>query len=207
MTGGAHPILPPAAAIILAGGASTRLGFDKRVLLVDGVPIVDHLHGLLRPLFDPIIISSGDPQRWAHLDARVVADRAPGVGPLMGLLCCLEVSPCDRNFVIACDIPRPPVALIRRLLDEALEHDGAVPVTPDEFYEPLCGVYRRKLLPAIERMVATGERRPRALYEEYDFAYVPLSDFGLVALANVNTCEDLTLHLGGTGSLGRAEGT
>jgi molybdopterin-guanine dinucleotide biosynthesis protein A len=191
-----HPSQPPIGAIILAGGQSTRLGFDKSSLLVDGVPIVDHLHALLRPLVDRIIIGGDAQERWAHLDAEVVADRVPGVGPLMGILSCLSRSACDLNAVVACDIPRPPAALIRRLLEVARAHDGAIPVTARGQLEPLCGVYRRRLLPAIERLVAAGERRPRALFRGRDFGYVELAEFGLDELPNINTPEDLPRNLG-----------
>jgi molybdopterin-guanine dinucleotide biosynthesis protein A len=192
----------PAGAIILAGGSSSRLGFDKRSLLVDGVPIVDHLYAVLRPWFAQILVGADAPGRWSHLDAEVVVDARPGVGPMMGLSCCLARARHDFNFAIACDIPRPRLDLVRVLLDEARAHDGAVPVTSRGFLEPLFCVYRRRVLPSMEELLESGERSLIPLLTDCDFARVALARVGLDSIANINTPRDLArleAHVGRTG--------
>ena len=191
MTDPSNERTEPAGAIILAGGLSSRLGFDKRSLLVDGVPIVDHVYAALRQRFAQILIGAEAPSMWAHLDAEVVGDDVPGIGPLMGLRSCLARARHDLNFVTACDIPRPRMDLVERLLEAASTRDGAVPVTSRGEIEPLFGAYRRALLPTIDRLLSAGARSLRALYAEHDFGFVELASFGIDALPNINTPRDL----------------
>ena len=181
----------PAGAIVLAGGSSSRLGIDKRSLLVDGVPLLEHLCTALRPHFDQLLVGVDEPERWAYLDAEIVVDARPGVGPLMGLAGCLARARNDLNFVTACDIPRPPLALVELLLAAAESRDGAIPIHADGYIEPLFGVYRRRVLPTIERLLDRGERQVRKLYEGHDFAFVELAPLGFDVLPNINTPEDL----------------
>jgi molybdopterin-guanine dinucleotide biosynthesis protein A len=181
----------PAGAIVLAGGSSTRLGFDKRSLSFGGVPLLEHLCAALRPHFDQLLVGVDEPERWAYLDAEIVVDARPGVGPLMGLAGCLARARNDLNFVTACDIPRPPMILVGHLLRAAATRDGAIPVNADGYIEPLFGAYRRRLLPTIERLLDRGERQVRKLYDGHDFAFVELAPLGFGALPNINTPEDL----------------
>jgi molybdopterin-guanine dinucleotide biosynthesis protein A len=59
---GANP--EPVSAIILAGGASSRMGKDKASLTIEGKPMIWHIYDTLIKFFDEIIISTskaGDP--------------------------------------------------------------------------------------------------------------------------------------------------
>jgi len=158
---------------------------------VDGVPLLEHLCTALRPHFDQLLVGVDEPERWAYLDAEIVVDARPGVGPLMGLAGCLARARNDLNFVTACDIPRPPLGLVELLLAAAESRDGAIPIHANGYIEPLFGVYRRRVLPTIERLLDRGERQVRKLYDEHDFAFVALAPLGFDALPNINTPEDL----------------
>jgi molybdopterin-guanine dinucleotide biosynthesis protein A len=188
----------PAAAIILAGGQSSRLGFDKRTLTVGGVPIVAHLCGALRPFFEQIIIGANSlsPCACADAGAELVADRRPDEGPMMAIASCLARSRHELNFVIACDVPRPPLHVVRALLDEARGRDGAVPVTSTGRWEPLFAVYRRDLRGEMDALLDSGERSLLPLIESGDFSRVELARFGLEAIPNINTTDDLQRHRG-----------
>jgi molybdopterin-guanine dinucleotide biosynthesis protein A len=76
-------------ALILAGGAGTRLGgADKAFLLLNGEPLIGHLLRGLAPQTDKIAISANaDPARFADFGLPVLPD-APehaGKGPLAGV--------------------------------------------------------------------------------------------------------------------------
>jgi len=181
----------PATAILLAGGQSRRMGTDKAALAVGGVRLLARVAGALRPHVGEVLVGAAPGQEVALDGVRVVADRAPGQGPLMGLASCLAASRSDRNLVAACDLPDIPAPLVQRLLAEALTHEAVVPRGADGRLEPLLAVYRRRLLPDIERLLAAGERRIRPLYAARNVSYLPLAALGLEALANLNTPEDL----------------
>jgi molybdopterin-guanine dinucleotide biosynthesis protein A len=77
------------AALILAGGAGTRLGgADKAFPPLNGEPLISHLLRRLAPQTDKIAVSAnGDPARFAALNLPVLPD-APdhaGKGPLAGV--------------------------------------------------------------------------------------------------------------------------
>lgn len=89
--------------VILAGGASRRMGEDKARMLWDGRRAVDRLADLLTGLgAAPILVSGRD------YGLPFVADPAPGAGPVAGLqqtLAALERAGCDAALVLAVDAP------------------------------------------------------------------------------------------------------
>jgi molybdenum cofactor guanylyltransferase len=76
------------AGLILAGGASRRMGGgDKPLLLLRGVPMIEHVRRRLAPQVDALAISAnGDPARFAAFGLPVLADAVTGRGPLEGVL-------------------------------------------------------------------------------------------------------------------------
>jgi molybdenum cofactor guanylyltransferase len=72
------------AAFVLAGGASRRMGRDKALLKLDGVPMIVRMARLAGPHVASVTVI-GPPKRYASLGLCVVPDRWPGVGPLGGL--------------------------------------------------------------------------------------------------------------------------
>ncbi|HNR29743.1 MAG TPA: molybdenum cofactor guanylyltransferase [Candidatus Hydrogenedentes bacterium] len=178
----------PATVIVLAGGRSTRMGVDKRLLLLDGEPMIQHIHRQVAPHFDELLIAGGADGQLAFLNARVVPDEVPGQGPLQGIASALAVSRHDLNFVIACDIPLVNLALLGALLREANDCDCAVPVTPDGRCEPLFAVYRKSALPAMRRALQAGERRVVAAFQYCRVKTVPLASPD--EIKNINTLDD-----------------
>jgi molybdopterin-guanine dinucleotide biosynthesis protein A len=149
-----------ATAIILAGGQSRRMGQDKSMLDFGGQPLIAHIAGQVRPHFRHLLIGANAPDRYAFLDAPVIADQLPGQGPLMGLASCLAAAPTEFVFLTGCDIPTADTRTIYALL-AALEHqDAVIPVTPDGQRHPLFAAYRRTpALTAARAALADGRRR------------------------------------------------
>lgn len=185
----------PATGIVLAGGQSRRMGQDKRALVLDGSSLLARVVEQLRPHVGEVILGANDLPEGADLGLRVVPDREPGQGPLMGLVSCLHASSTDRNLVAACDLPELPPALLRRMLDEALRHEAVVPRAADGRLETLLSVYRRRLLPDAEALLRTGERRIRPLFPARQVCYLTLSDLGIEQLPNLNTPGDVASYL------------
>ena len=99
------------------------------------------------------------------------------------------------KLVAACDLPEIPATLVARMLDEALTCDGVVPIGPGGHIEPLLAVYRRRLLPDAERLLADGVRRVRPLYEGRDIRFLDLTALGLAEIPNLNTRQDYETYL------------
>jgi molybdopterin-guanine dinucleotide biosynthesis protein A len=155
-----------ATAIIMAGGNSRRMGFDKSQLLIDGQAIIKRIYHRLSHCFDQVFISANNREKFAFIGCKVVPDKEPQQGPLMGIASAIEVSANELNFITACDIPEINLRFIRRMLAEA-ERSGAdivVPVTGDGRHEPLFAIYRKSLLGTITRVLSSGGRKISSIF-------------------------------------------
>ena len=184
-----------AASIVMAGGRSERMGQDKALLQVDGQPLVASLAAQLAPWLEAVVISADEAERFAFTGLPVAVDRAPDQGPLMGIASGLEASPCERNLVVACDMPLVDRALARELLARLDDADVVVPVDPQGRYEPLFAAYRKAAAPVMFAALAAGKRRIWDTYQDLRVERVPLAEYDLPI--NLNTPADLEAFLGG----------
>ena len=109
---------------------------------------------------DPVAVVAATGQSLPELPPSVAIyyDAAKGRGPLEGLATGLAALPASVEFVFAigADSPLLKPAWIPRLVDLIGDNDLAIPFV-DGFHHPLAAVYRRAtVLPAIERLKATG---------------------------------------------------
>lgn len=151
-------------AFLLCGGDSQRLGFPKEMLRVDGMPLAVAMVERLRRLFSAVAVVSNHPGYLEHFLRAGEHDGVPiypdvfgGLGPLAGIHAGLEHSKTDRAFFIGCDMPLVPDEVIGRL-SAAASHSSAQAVVArsERGPEPLCGVYRKSLLPTLAARLATG---------------------------------------------------
>jgi molybdopterin-guanine dinucleotide biosynthesis protein A len=185
LTDGRWLLQENATAIIMAGGSSSRMGTDKSILPLEGKPMIERICERLHGTFSRILISAGDTDKFAFLDERVVTDKVPGQGPLMGIASALQISDNELNFVVACDIPHVNLPLVRRMLVEAEDVDIVVPVNRDGKYEPLFAVYRKSTLAAINDILACGGRKISDVFGCCKVKYIELDDSDW--LMNINT--------------------
>jgi len=163
-------------AIILAGGASSRMGTDKAFLELDGAPLIARVLERVRALADDILISANDAARFVSLNARVVPDVIPGAGPLAGICAGLQAAAHEVAIVVACDMPFLNVGLLEYMRAFASEYDVVLPQTErvagadgienkdaprakDLSLHPLCAVYTKRCLAPIRDALARGDRR------------------------------------------------
>jgi molybdenum cofactor guanylyltransferase len=172
-----------AAAIILAGGRSSRMGTDKAMLPFGGRPLIEHVARQVRPMFAEVLLSVAAGADYGFLGHRMVTDRQPGQGPLMGIASALAASRHDLNLIVSCDMPEVPADVVGRLLRAAREADGAVAVGPDGHPEPLLAVYRRSMLASAETALASGARRVVSMFDGCRVRHVPVP----AGFRNLNT--------------------
>ncbi len=177
-------------AIILAGGKSSRMGEDKSLLPINGKPMIAHIVEQLAPIFDNLIISGNDPEKYKFLNLPIVPDKEIGAGPLMGILSCLQKSKSELNFITACDIPQLDMGFIKKMVQIAEKRgaDIVVPVTGKDRYEPLFAVYRRSVIPHAEKVLESGKRRIIALFDHLNVEFIKMSENNWYK--NVNTMNE-----------------
>jgi molybdopterin-guanine dinucleotide biosynthesis protein A len=153
-------ISPPATAIILAGGKSSRMdGQDKSLLPVAGKTLIRHIIGQLEPHFSEIIIGANETEKYGFLKLPLVPDIEKDKGPLGGIHACLLASSNYINFITACDIPLMNIELIKNMIILAADADIVMPVTKDQKYEPLFAVYKKSAIAPIEEILKNNGRR------------------------------------------------
>jgi len=181
-------------AIILAGGKSTRMGRDKASLEIDGVRMVDVVSNKLNPYFDELVISCAVDNIINVRGAITVVDREKEKGPLMGIYSALRTSSNSINFVTACDMPEVSIPLITKLISELSDYDIATPSFGNSFYEPMCSVYRKKIIRDIEGLLRESRRNVSSLFDVCKTNIVRL-DPDVYGVRNINTSDQFEMYL------------
>lgn len=192
------------ACIILAGGRSSRMGTDKALLPLTNAPhstFLAHLAATLSSLCDELLLVARDEAQAARYRAdedvaniRIVTDKVPDYGPLMGIYSGLSAIQAAKALVVAVDMPFAQAALVSMLLARASTDAITVPVVND-VPQVLFAVYSRSLLPRIETSIAQGRRDPRSLLTSAPVQYISEAQLRAVdpqlrSFINVNTPEE-----------------
>ena len=184
--------------LILAGGASRRMGRNKALLTLDGRPLIQRVVDALQAVSDEVLIIANQPDPYRFLHLPIIPDIQPGYGPLMGLYSGLQAARGELALLVAVDMPFLAPEFLRFLLAQAQEHDADVVIPEAEGrLHPLCAVYRRATcLPAVEASIARGQRRLIAFHPQVRVRRIPESTLrtfspDLRMLMNVNTPEEL----------------
>lgn len=153
---GAGPL--PVTGVVLAGGASRRMGQNKAFLELAGRPLIAHVLDRMAEVCEEVLIVAGDVALYASLGVRVVPDVFPGVGVLGGLHAGLAAARHDLILAVGCDMPFLNPALLRAFVAWAEGYDVAALRQGDQV-ETLHAAYRRTCLSAMEAAIRAGERR------------------------------------------------
>lgn len=132
------------AAIILAGGRSTRMGMDKAQVKLNGCRLIDILIAELPATVCPVVISP----HQLNLDCRQVCEDPPFQGPVAGIAAALpHCLAADFISVLAVDAPLSPRLIPTQLeLLSANHHARVCAVIADGFVHPLGALWRGQAL-------------------------------------------------------------
>ena len=154
----------PPTGVILAGGASSRMGADKALIEVEGRPMAARVADALREAgCGPVFCQGGDNRLSAALGVEIAPDPEPGAGPVPAILAALRRAG-GPIVVAACD-----------LVDLDAESVRAVIVAGDQSGVPVVAV-------------CSGDDRPHLLSFWPEDALAPLQaalDQGLGAYRRV----------------------
>ncbi|WDY60176.1 molybdenum cofactor guanylyltransferase MobA [Pseudomonas sp. PSKL.D1] len=156
-----HPALPPCSILILAGGRGLRMGGrDKGLVPWRGEPLVAHVHRVVRPLSDDVVVSCNrNAEQYRPFADQLVADaEADFPGPLAGVIAGLAVAQHEWVVVLACDAPLVDKTLIEGLLSLAVASDSTAMVRQGGYWQPMFCVLPRSVLPVLQQAWAEGER-------------------------------------------------
>jgi len=188
--------MPTFAAVLLAGGASRRMGRDKALLEVpnSGQLLWQRQWQVLEALEPVELFWSGPARPRMPENAKVMADRVANAGPLAGLSACLHDSSSDLLIVLAVDLPRMTAPFLRGLMSRCTNTSGAV-IQHGDFFEPLAAIYPKRLQSLAADHLAQGR------YALQDFirkaikfdamTVVPCNEEDAPLFKNVNAVSDI----------------
>jgi molybdopterin-guanine dinucleotide biosynthesis protein A len=177
--------------LILAGGASRRMGRPKALLPVGGMTMVEWIAGRLGPEFPEVLVSANDPE-LAPPGLQRVADLHPGLGPLAGIEAGLAAASHDALAVVACDLPRVTPEVVRLLVQRSEGRAAAVARVGGR-PQPACACYRQSCLGRVRAALEEGRLKVADVLEELDVNWVEAFDPDL--FLNINTQEDYQVFL------------
>jgi len=183
--------------VILSGGLNSRMaGQNKAFLEIGGQPILDRLLDTLEPHFEELLLVTRQPQSYAHVPVRVVVDLYEDRSSLTGIHAGLVNAQTGFVFVAPCDSPFLQPSVIRLLLDTVDPRWDVIVPQMDGYYQPLCAIYSKKCLPAVEAQLDRGDYRIIDFFPQVNVKIVSADqikavDPQLLSFININTPEAL----------------
>lgn len=178
--------------LVLAGGKSMRMGYDKGAVNWFGKEQRYHVADMLKPLCHEVFISCrADQKQQIDINYNVLEDTFTGLGPFGAILSAFREQPDHAWLVVACDLPLLETETFKFLIEQRKIAAVATAFnSPDnEFPEPLITIWEPKSYPVLLAFLAQGYSCPRKVLINSDVNLIqaPNPD----ALTNVNTPEDL----------------
>lgn len=179
---------------LLAGGRSRRMGRDKAFAEFAGQTLIERLRDLVAPGFAHVCVVTKETARYRDLGLPVIADVRPEDSPTVGVYSAVLASPTPRVLCLGVDLPFVTRGLLERLAALSEPYEAFVP-RDGSGLQPLCAVYGRQTLPALELMLDQDERRLDRVFERVRTGYLDVRRMDLgdpnVLFVNVNTPADL----------------
>jgi molybdopterin-guanine dinucleotide biosynthesis protein A len=137
---------------VLAGGESTRMGFDKAMVPIGASTMLEVVIDAVEPVGDVVVVGRTN----APGETAAIVDRRPDArGPLIGLETAMSLDPGRSVVLVAVDHP----FVRRQTLDALLSLDGDAIVPYDDGWQQVtCAVYRPAFLAAATNVLDAGGR-------------------------------------------------
>ena len=177
---------------ILAGGRSTRMGTDKGLVELNGIPMIQHVINVVKNVSDQIFIISNS-EEYVKFNLQVICDEIHEIGPLGGLITGLRNTTSKWNLFIGCDMPYINVEVISLLIKNKSDCHAIIPRHHDQI-EPLCALYHSAALPIFEKQVSFGNYKVHDAISKLNIVEIKVPSFLFQdknPFQNMNTPSDL----------------
>lgn len=148
----------------MAGGASTRFGFDKASVELNGQTMLARMCGVAKEATGSVTVVAVS-GRYSELGVRLVEDHWPGQGPLGGIITALMDARAQNNqhiwcLIVGCDMPFLTNDWLTYLKDRALTSSAEV-IAPESAsgLEPLCACWHTSATGKLQHAFEDGIRK------------------------------------------------
>ncbi|MEP7318522.1 MAG: NTP transferase domain-containing protein [Panacibacter sp.] len=184
-------LIPELNGLVLAGGKSVRMGFDKSIIEWHGKEQRDFMADTLKEICNDVFISCRADQQHEINNYKTIADSFTGLGPYGAILSAFRENPGTAWLVAASDLPLLDKATLQYLKD--YRNPSAVATTfespHDGLPEPLITIWEPKAYPILLSFLAQGYSCPRKVLRNNNVEIIKAQH--PEKLMNVNTEEEL----------------
>ena len=189
-------------AIVLAGGQSSRMGQDKALIALEGVPLLRQVCEVALNCASCVYVVTPWPERYQDIlpGACSVIRETPFPnqtqlhGPLVGFAQGLAEIETDWVLLLACDLPNLQVEVLQSWatkLETVPKNAIALLSKQPKGWEPLCGFYRRSCLPLLTQFINAGGRSFQRWLSQHPVQELQVSDSQI--FFNCNTPSELEI--------------
>ena len=176
---------------ILAGGLSRRMGREKAFLELGASALIERVIAAAAPLTSDWMVIAPDTDTFTRLNLPIHPDLRPHLGPLGGLHTALKRAAHPLVLLLACDMPFLTTDFLRFMVDHLGSHQALVPRNANGL-QPLCALYTRSCLPAVEAAIQRRELHMPSFHPDVDLRILEPGewrpfDFHQLLFTNINT--------------------
>ncbi|MGL5694417.1 MAG: molybdenum cofactor guanylyltransferase [Peptostreptococcaceae bacterium] len=192
-------------AIVLAGGLSSRMTFDKQFIMLKEKKLIFEIAKNLEKHFEEIIIVTNKIEYYKGCKYKLVSDEIKNSGPLAGISVGLENSRGEFIYIVACDMPNIDDSYINYMKNKINKdinfnkNYDAYLVKENDKMELFHGFYKRSLGQEIKDYLINGTRKSIISFFERSNKYISFvndeefesNNFDRGMFINLNTKEEL----------------
>ncbi|MBU2510600.1 molybdenum cofactor guanylyltransferase [bacterium] len=185
------------AAVILAGGKSSRMGQDKSLLEIGGRTLLERVISSVSPLAGEIVIMLSQTQKIPV----IVSDNRPAIkygrdhlperGPLQGIADAIPYinKEMEYVFVLSCDLPHLTWEWLYQMQQDLVKSRFAQIVCSKDgnHLNPLIAIYRATILLDATSLVKSGKSSCLALLDDRKVIHVSPPQTQSHIISNINT--------------------
>ncbi len=197
-----HPLVSPSphpriAALILAGGKSSRMGSDKALVDYQGKPMLLSVYQVAAACTEQVYILTPWSDRYQSIlppDCQYLVESQPGKGPVNGLYQGLEQISADWILLLACDLPLLDVEILQSWINKLPQIPAStLALVPQrsQIWEPMCGFYRKEVKTELDIFLKMGKRSFQELLSGIDVEALNVDEKTSLMLFNCNSPGDL----------------
>ena len=162
--------------IVLAGGQSRRMGFNKAQAMLHGESMLIRMIDKLQKITPTIVVSSGT-ANYPNIALPQISDEYPHCGPLGGIYSVLKATNTSLNLVVSCDIPLVSIALLEHIVAKAKESKALItlPVDHGGQLQMMCAVYHKDVLPILQQQIDAHTFKMKNLVDLVATEYIEIT--------------------------------
>ena len=180
--------------LVLAGGQSQRMGFDKSTVSIYGKAQRYYMADLLKNYCSEVFISCrADQKQSIDTNYQSIEDTFTGLGPFGAILSAFRQNPDRALLVVACDLLLLDNETLTYLVNNRSVANLATAFKSEhnDFPEPLITIWEPKSYPVLLAYLAQGYSCPRKVLINSDINLLQAPN--PTALSNINTPQDMEL--------------